>query len=197
MKNYRIIFVFVLFSSIAFAQTKKSFGLRLGVNYSNISNTGLDARIGGNGALFFEARFSDKYALQPELMFSSQGGKASNTTNEDLRIDYLSVGLANKFFIIPNAGLHLVAGPSFDMDFENNPIRLINGNNDSNVTPFDLSVFGGIGYEFPFGLILEARYKQGLIEIDLFDFDIFSDSTDRDRNEAFNGTFQYSIAYKF
>ncbi|MFS4493061.1 porin family protein [Maribacter sp. 2308TA10-17] len=197
MKNYSIFFVFILFSSIAFAQTKKSFGLRLGINYSNISNTGLDARIAGNGAFFFEARFSDKYALQPELMFSSQGGKASNATNEDLRIDYLSIGLANKFFIIPNAGLHLLAGPSFDIDFENNPIKLINGNNDSNVTPFDLSVFAGIGYEFPFGLILEARYKQGLIEIDLFDFDIFSDSTDRNRDEAFNGTFQYSIAYKF
>ena len=31
-----------------------------------------------------------------------------------------------------------------DIDFENNPIRLINGNSDSQVTPFDLSVFGGI-----------------------------------------------------
>ena len=195
MKNSRIIFFFVLCSSIAFAQTKTSFGLRLGVNFSNISNTELDARVGGNGAVFFEARFSDVYALQPELMFSRQGAKASNATNEDLRIDYLSIGLANKFFIIPNVGLHLLAGPSIDIDFENNPIKLINGNNDSEVTPFDISVFGGIGYEFPFGLILEARFKQGLLEIDLFDFDFDSESFDSDA--AFNVTFQYSVAYKF
>jgi hypothetical protein len=193
MKNSRIIFVFILFSSIAFSQSKKSFGLRLGINSSNISNTNLDARIGGNGAFFFEARLSDVYALQPELMFSSQGAKASNATNQDLRIDYLSIGLANKFFIIPNVGLHLIAGPSIDIDFENNPIKLINGNSDSEVTPIDISVFGGIGYEFPFGLILEARYKQGLLEIDLFDFN--SDSLGSD--EAFNVTFQYSVAYKF
>jgi len=64
------------------------------------------------------------------------------------------------------------------------------------VTPFDISVFGGIGYEFPFGLILEARYKQGLIEIDLFDFDFDSDSFDT-VDEAFNVSFQYSVAYKF
>jgi len=126
MKNSIIIFLFVLFSSLAMAQTKTSFGLRLGVNYSNISNTDLDARVGGNGAFFFEARLSDIYALQPELMFSSQGAKASNASNQDLRIDYLSIGLANKFFIIPNVGLHLLAGPSFDIDFENNPINLIN-----------------------------------------------------------------------
>lgn len=195
MKNYKILFVFILFSSIAFAQTKKSFGLRLGINYSNISNTDLDARVGGTAAFFFEARISDIYALQPELMFSSQGAKASNATNQNLRIDYLSIGLANKFFIIPNAGLHFIAGPSFDIDFENNPFKIINGNNDSEVTPFDVSVFGGIGYEFPFGLILEARYKQGLIEIDLFDFDFDSNSLGTD--EAFNVTFQYTVAYKF
>jgi len=195
MKNSSLFIVLLLFSSLAFAQTKKSFGMRLGLNYSNISNTDLDARVGGNGAFFFEARFSEKYALQPELVFSSQGGLASNTTSQDLKIDYLSIGLANKFFIIPNAGLHLLAGPSIDIDFENNPIKLINGNNDSEVTPFDFSVFGGIGYEFPFGLILEARYKQGLIEVDLFDFDFNGDSDLND--EAFNGTFQYSIAYKF
>ncbi len=195
MKNSRILFVFILFSSIAIAQTKKSFGLRLGINYSNISNSNLDARVGANAAFFFEARLSDVYALQPELMFSSQGAKASNATNQDFRINYLSIGLANKFFIIPNAGLHLLAGPSVDIDFENNPINLINGNSNSEVTPFDISVFGGIGYEFPFGLILEARFKQGLIEIDLFDFDFDSNSLGTD--EAFNVTFQYTVAYKF
>ncbi|MFK7812845.1 MAG: porin family protein [Maribacter sp.] len=193
MKPSKIFFVFVLVSSISFAQSKKSFGLRLGINSSNISNSNFDSRIGGNIAFFFESRVSDVYALQPELMYSSQGAKASNATNQNLKIDYLSIGLANKFFIIPNVGLHLLAGPSFDIDFENNPFKLINGNNDSEVTPFDVSLFGGIGYEFPFGLILEARYKQGLIEIDLFDFDTDSSFND----EAFNVTFQYTIAYKF
>jgi len=195
MKHSILFIVCILFSSLALAQTKTSFGMRLGLSQSNISNTDLENRIGGNAAFFFEARFNDKYALQPEIMFSRQGAKSSNLNANDFRVDYLSIGLANKLFIIPNVGLHFLAGPSLDFDFENNPVNVINGNSDSNVTPFDLSIFGGIGYEFPFGLILEARYKQGLIETDLFDFGFSSNGIDT--NEAFNVSFQYSIAYKF
>ncbi len=53
----------------------------------------------------------------------------------------------------------------------------------------------GIGYEFDFGLILEVRYKQGLLNIDLFDDLFFTD--DYYDGTTLNNVFQIGIAYKF
>ncbi|WP_282159842.1 porin family protein [Ulvibacterium marinum] len=185
-----------LFSGMTYAQTNIRPGIRLGFNSANISNTNLDNKIGPNAAVFVDFRFSRHYSLQPEIMYSRQGGKSNIRTNEDLDIDYLSFGVVNKFFVAPNQGLHLILGPSLDFDFENNLINVINETNDSDVTPLDLSFFFGIGYEFDFGLILEARYKQGLLDIDLFDEDFESDFY-RGEGNTLNNVFQFGVAYKF
>jgi len=195
MKRLLILFALILFSGHLFAQVKVRPGLRLGINHSNISNTNLNGKLGPNAAVFADIRFTDFYALQPEIMYSRQGGKSTSLNSDDLSIDYMSIGVASKFFIAPNKGLHLILGPSLDFDFDNNIINLINDNNDSEVTPFDLSVFMGIGYEFDFGLILEVRYKQGLLNIDLFDDFFFTD--DYYDGTTLNNVFQIGIAYKF
>ena len=60
---------------------------------------------------------------------------------------------------------------------------------------------GGIGYDFPFGLSVEARYKQGIIDYD-DGFSEFGDSSDPyyddnyDKNNL-NGVFQIGVSYKF
>lgn len=193
MKKVILVIVFFTFSAASFAQSKVSPGIRLGINSSNISNTNLEDKIGLNGAVFADIRFTDFYALQPEIAFSNQGGKSS-FNGEDLNVNYISIAAVSKFFVIPKRGLHFIAGPSVDIDFDNNFINIVNETNDSDVTPIDLSLFFGIGYEFPFGLIVEARYKQGLINIDLFD-DFFVDY--EEENPSLNNVFQVGIAYKF
>lgn len=195
IKQSMLFLAFVLFASQTIAQARVRPGVRLGINHSNISNTGLDGKLGPNVAVFADIRFTDFYALQPEIMYSRQGGKSIASNSRDLNIDYLSIGVANKFYVVPNRGLHFILGPSLDFDLENNIINLINETNDSEVTPFDFSIFMGIGYEFDFGLIVEARYKQGLLSIDLFD-DIFYEYDDYG-DTALNNVFQIGIAYKF
>ena len=196
MKKTLTVLVFSMFSTLIFAQTEIRPGLRLGFNVASISNTTLDGKIGPNAGIFVAIQFSEFYTMQPELTYSRQGGKSTFGNTEDLNIDYLSIGLANKLYVIPNQGLHFILGPSFDFDFENNIINLINDNNNSEVTPFDLSIFMGIGYEFDFGLILEARYKQGLLDIDLFDDNFESEFYDGEGN-TLNTVFQFGVAYKF
>jgi hypothetical protein len=115
--------------------------------------------------------------------------------HEDLDIHYISLGVANKFFISPNIGLHFVLGPTLDINTETGPINVINGNADFDITPIDLAFFGGIGYEFPFGLILEARYKQGLLDVDAFN-DSGEYTPNYDDNHL-NAVFQFGAAYKF
>lgn len=195
MKNLFAFCIVILMGHMSFGQTKIQPGIRLGFNSSKISNSDFDSRSGINAAAFVEIRFNERYGLQPEIVFSSQGGNSNNSAINDLPIDYLSLSIANKLYLIPGAGLHLIAGPSFDFDFDNNPINLINDNTDSEVSPFDFSVFGGIGYEFDFGLALEVRYKQGLLELDAFDF--FDVNEDFDNDNAFNVVYQFGIAYKF
>jgi len=196
MRNILLTSILFLVSGMAFAQVAIRPGIRLGVNSANISNTTLDNKIGLNGAIFIDFRFTRHYALQPEFMYSRQGGQSNNRTTEDLNIDYLSFGVVNKFFFAPNQGLHFILGPSLDFDLENNLINVINETNDSEVTPFDLSFFFGLGYEFDFGLILEVRYKQGLLDIDLFDED-FDSEFYQGEGTTLNNVFQFGLAYKF
>lgn len=193
MKRVIVVLLFFVFSIEAFSQSKVRPGIRLGLNSANISNTNLEDKIGLNGAVFADIRFTDFYALQPEIAFSSQGGESS-FNGEDLNVNYISIAAVSKFFVIPKQGLHFIVGPSIDIDFDNNLINIVNDTNNSDVTPIDLALFFGIGYEFPFGLIIEARYKQGLINIDLFD-DFFDDN--QENNTSLNTVFQVGIAYKF
>ncbi|WP_299430420.1 porin family protein [uncultured Maribacter sp.] len=193
MKKVILATLFFAFSIVGFAQSKVNPGIRLGINSANISNTNLEDKIGLNGTIFLDVRFTNFYALQPEIGFSSQGGESSND-EEDLNINYISIAAVNKFYVAPKQGFHFILGPSLDLDFDNNFINIVNDTNESDVTPIDLSLLFGIGYEFPFGLIIEARYKQGLVNIDLFD-DFFDDYNGN--NTSLNNVFQVGIAYKF
>ncbi|VAW12967.1 hypothetical protein MNBD_BACTEROID03-1794 [hydrothermal vent metagenome] len=129
-------------------------------------------------------------------MYSNQGGKNTVSGINDLSVDYISIALANKSYIAPDQGLHLIVGPSFDIDFENNFITLVNENSESEVMPFDLTIFGGIGYEFDFGLTLEARYKQGLLDIEWFDFNVDNRIYEGDGN-TLNVVFQIGAAFQY
>lgn len=59
----------------------------------------------------------------------------------------------------------------------------------------DVALFVGAGYEFNFGLMLEARYKNGLINVDLFGDEI-DNNIDQGGN-VLNYVFQIGAAYKF
>ncbi|MBR9757918.1 MAG: PorT family protein [Algicola sp.] len=205
MKKALLLFAFVTVSLTAFSQIKVRPGVRVGVNQSKITNTTLDSKLGLNAAIFANIQFSDLYALQPEIGYSNQGGTYKNNNNheENFNLHYVSIAVANKFFPFKDMGLHFIAGPSLDFNFENNWVNLINDNSDSDITPFDLALFAGIGYEFPFGLSIEARYKQGLIDLDTFNDVSHFDNNDpyyyynEDNENQLNAVFQLAIAYKF
>ena len=71
---------------------------------------------------------------------------------------------------------------------------MFGSNNDEfEISPVDLTFTGGIGYEFGFGLILEARYKQGSISTDFFgNRDLFEED-----GSQLNSVIQVGLGYKF
>lgn len=151
------------------AQVETKLALRMGLNNAKVLNSNLHTKQGLYAGLALPIQFNKTYALQPEITYSKQGGESKTSGLEDIDINYLTISVANKIFT-NGGGFHFILGPSLDFNFQDNFINLVNNNGDSfEVTPIDLAILGGIGIEFNFGLALELRYKQGLIDLDFND----------------------------
>jgi hypothetical protein len=131
-----------------------------------------------------------KFAIQPEVLFSRQGAKFSfNAQNLRTNFDYINVPVMLKLYTV--AGLNLQIGPQFGF------LSKAGGNvinNLSNIVPAakdlykksDLSLAVGLGWDLPFGLMIEGRYNLGLQAIQN------NPSLDATKNQVI----QVSLGYK-
>ena len=188
MKRIFLLLALVVTSTTAFSQITVRPGIRSGVNFAKLTNTGSDSKtdfyIGGFAAIEF-ARF---YTLQAELTYTRQGADSKFSSDFDIELQYLSFAVANKFFMIPGMGLHAIVGPAINIKVSDNY-----GDGFDSLEDFDFVLFGGLGYEFPFGLTLEARYNIGLV--DIFGYNINNDVSFDD--VILNEVIQLGVAYKF
>lgn len=184
------IIILVLTSTFAFSQSKTLMGIKAGANYSTITNANFDAKMGVYAGLFLNIQFSDFYALQPEVVYSNQGGTSKLLGDEDVDIHYIALSVVNKFFVMNDHRFHFLAGVGLDLDLDDNIVSFANNGFDDNIFFMDMTVFGGLGYQFDMGLIIEARYKRGLIGVfidEFFEYD----------SDHYNSLFQFGMAYKF
>ncbi|GGX25034.1 porin family protein [Aquimarina muelleri] len=197
MKKLLVIVMFFGVFGIVSAQNKTSFGLRGGANISNLSNSDLETKLGAYLGAFVNIRFSEFYALQPEVGYSNQGGETKFPTADNVEIHYISIAATNKFFI-KGTGLHFIIAPGFDFDFDDTPVSLINREEGNDVTFIDVSIAVGLGYEFKNGLTIEARYKQGTLDVFSGDFHDFSkEQLLYEEKNQFNEVFQLGLSYRF
>lgn len=168
-------------------------GIKMGYNESTISKTRLEPKSGLYIGGFLDIPITKLYTIQPEVFYSSQGGKSLSADYGDVRIHYLSIMGANKFYVGQNKGFHFNLGLGLDVNLKNNFVNLFNGEADGEISPFDVVVFGGMGYEFNFGLTLEARYKQGTVSVDFFG----ADDLYEEAGSNLNGVLQIGASYKF
>ncbi|MFH6602754.1 porin family protein [Maribacter algicola] len=193
MCKTKIFFLILALSFLSFVQAQVRPGVKLGLNSSNVSNTRLDSKSGLYIGAFVKIPVSDYYALQPELLYSSQGGKSNSDEYGDLNINYFSIGIPNKFYVSPKNGFHFILGLGLDVNLKNNFVGLTNFDFDDEISPVDVVALGGIGFEFDFGLTLEARYKQGTISIDF----LGENNLYEEPGSNLNGVFQFGASYKF
>jgi len=194
MKKLASILLFGFLSLYSFAQVSVRPGIKLGANYSTITNTDLDYKLGLQVGGVAIIRFNDLYALQPEILYTRQGGKSKSADLQDIKSNYLSFAVTNKFHVIPNNGFHVLLGPYFDFNVGDGIVNL-NDSPDPSVNAIDFGFFAGLGYEFDFGLILETRYKNGIINVDLFSFE--NDERLNGTKNVLNSVFQFAAIYKF
>lgn len=196
MKNILIVLLFLGACTTLSAQKKTSFGLRGGANISNLSNSDLETKAGGYLGAFLNIRFSELYALQPEVGYSNQGGDTKFSGGSDVDIHYISITAANKFFV-KNTGLHFIIAPSIDFDVDDTPVGIVNRDEGNDITFVDIAIAVGLGYEFKNGLAVEARYKRGTLDVFSGDFHDFTTQPIYEEENQFNEVFQLGLAYRF
>jgi len=195
MRN--LLFILIAFGVCinSFSQSEKSFGFRGGVNMSNLTNANLDTKTSGYFGFFAHFKFSELYALQPEIGYSNQGGRTRNSIDDDIVIHYISLSATNKFFV-KDSGFHFLIAPGIDFDVDDTLIGLSNRDEGNDITFIDFTFGVGLGYEFKNGLGFEARYKQGLVDVFSGNWHDFELQQYEDEIQ-FNSVFQFGLIYKF
>jgi len=165
MSAKHLLFTIILFFFISvnsFAQ-EMNFGVKAGANFSDYSGT-LDGFNTENitsfhGGVFAEFRFA-RFGIQPEVLYSTQGAKLSDATQEfENRLGYLSIPVLARIYLIPNF-ISLDIGPqaSFLMN-ETENVNIANSNT------FDFAVCGGATVHFLGSMFFQARYVLGLTDV--------------------------------
>ncbi len=170
MKKILLLFAIIVLINPVKAQI--DFGIKGGLNLGKLilsdPEASYQSKTGYHAGIFFQSRF-DKVAIQPELLLYTLQGNFSGpgyTGTEDFT--YVTIPVMLKFF--PVKGLNLQVGPQFGM--------LINGERSTSTLlstikqdikeqyeKTDYSVSAGLGWDFSFGLKMDARYNIGVKDI--------------------------------
>jgi opacity protein-like surface antigen len=203
-----ILSTLMLCSIVGFSQNFK-FGAKAGLNVARL-NTNLQKIpgasstqtnvVGLNIGLFGEYKISDTFSLQPELLYSEQGGKATmdvlgQSLTQTLSLKYLNVPVIAKYFATkkfsiqagPQIGFLLAATNKLDSSITGLPSSSSDIKSDVNAIDFGLNF--GLGYDFTENIAVSTRYNLGLIEIEKNN----SNGSSGSKNKVFS----FGIEYKF
>lgn len=197
MKKLFLFFTLALFS-LNFSIAQVNFGAKAGVNFSDITGEKVDSFSGRTSlhvGVVAEIMVSDMFAVQPELLYSSQGSDYDESdegfdVSGTVKVDYLNIPVMAKYYVVE--GFSIEAGPQIgfllsatdEYDNEEDDIKeFLKGT--------DFGVNLGVGYKLENGLNFGARYNLGLSDnLDVDDFET-------DGAEYKNSVIQISVGYFF
>jgi opacity protein-like surface antigen len=185
MKKIILTMAAVLAVSFANAQDKKSggnegmkFGVKAGYTSSNFtgdfdSDAASNFYIGG----LVDFAVSEKFHVQPELLYSMEG-----SDGDEENLDFIRIPIMAKYYV--TEAFNIQAGPE---------VAFVAGGGDlkdyTKSTDFGLGF--GAGYELPSGLFFDARYNLGLTDIGDFDGTILEGA------EIKTTSFNIGLGYRF
>ena len=187
MKKTIILGAVALFSFSANAQVKAHFGLKAGMNASELhtKNVNADTKIGFHAGGLVHIHGNSNWAFQPEVMYSLEGSKskvADVTTNRNL--SYINVPLLAQYMF--DNGFRIEAGPQIGFLMS---AKLKNDDGSADIkdgyksTAISLPV--GVSYLTQSGLGIDARYSLGLTDLN-------------ENGESVKGNnFQFGIFWQF
>jgi hypothetical protein len=194
----KIILLLVTVFTVGFvnAQDKKnmSFGVKGGLNVSSITKADQDgvnskSLIGFHAGFFGEFMISDKFAIQPEVLYSAQGVKLDFDGDKgDLKLDYINIPVMAKYYVADTFSLELGPQIGFLVSAKAKSGGVSEDVKDQ-VKSTDVSLGFGASYYFAEKFMLGARYNLGLTRVQK---DLATDEA-----QSKNSVFQVSLGYKF
>lgn len=181
MKKFLFLAI-ALASTVAVQAQGLNFGIKAGANFSNFTgDTNTDSMTGIHAGAVVELNIIPVISVQAEGLFSAQGASFKDELGgvTDLNLDYISVPLMAKYYILPSK-LSLMAGPQFSFLIDEAEEAL-------EAKSFDMAATGGVELKVIAGLFAQARYTIGLS--DVYDSDNVIN--------AKNAVFQLSLGYYF
>lgn len=170
-----------------------SYGAKAGLNLSNFTGDaeGNSMKVGFQVGGFAEIMISDKFAIQPELLFSAQGAKMEEkydgeTFKYDMNFNYLNIPVMAKYYISEEFSVE--AGPQ--IGFLMSAKAKGDGGSEDVKDLYNSTDFGfnaGVGYNVTENINLGLRYTAGLSNI----------AKDSGDYKVGNSNIAFAVAYKF
>jgi len=170
------------------------FGVKAGLNVSTVGDDygdDFNAKAGFHIGGLVEIPIAKKFAIQPELVFSTQGAKSNghyyrnNRHDATLRLNYINIPVLLKYNITKQFTVE--GGPQVGIRVSSK----IKGNDGTNkvngFTAADLALTAGVSYRLENNVFFSARHNFGITNI----------IDNSYRGSAVNGVFQLSVGYKF
>ena len=204
MKKVFFIAVLAVFGVTATQAQEVRLGAKGGVNFSSFSGDGFDAfddpegRTSFHLGAFVEIPVTERFSVQPEVLYSGQGFDLVSRENADdteVQLDYINVPVMAKLYLFK--GLYAEAGPQIGFNVKNeidsDPDDFNSGStpiDEDAINDIDFSVGLGAGYQFNSGFFVNARYDFGLTDV-FNNEDLLIDS------DAKNSVFAVSTGFSF
>lgn len=169
MKKFSVLTLGLLTALFSFGQ-RASFGIKGGLNIANYSPEAgsVDSRVGYHVGVLAHIHVDPDIAIQPEVVYSSQGAKFSNSTD---KLDYINIPVLVQYMF--GRGFRAETGPQLGINVSSTNTS-VNGNEArlNDVKSTDVAWAFGLGYLTPSGFGLDARYNLGLTNIAIPDYGI-------------------------
>src|SRR5690606_18392462 len=210
----------VAFSTSALAQQEVKFGPKAGVNFATLNGKDAkeaDMQVGFHIGAFAEIKFNEQFAIQPEILYSTQGAQTKGTiqvmgvtanSEGGIKSSYMTVPIMARYYVTPSVGIGAgpYVGDVVKAEAESN-ISAMGASQElkqdiedaSNTVDFGVGV--GASLNLDNGFFVGARYNLGLTKI-YKDYkaetefeNVFIDSSSE--TDAKNGVIQVSVGFKF
>lgn len=196
MKKITLLLAAVFTIGFVNAQEKKdvSFGIKGGLNVSSLTNVAEDGAdsnplVGFHVGLFGEFMIGDKFAIQPEVVYSTQGVEIEFEGEKgDVKLDYINIPILAKYYVDNAFSLELGPQIGFITQAEAKSGGVSVDVKDE-IKSVDVSLGFGGSYYFADKFMLSARYNLGLTRI--------QENLSPGESESKNSVFQLSVGYKF
>jgi hypothetical protein len=165
-------------------EVKPRFGIKAGVNSARLeidndrneaSGLKTTSKTSLHAGVFYNLPVSDKFRIQPELLYSIQGSKTSAMSSTDPNLagineyDFHYVSLPVMLQYMTPGGFSVEVGPQVSYLSSANADRSngteVNLKDMDYIKKVDFSAAGGIGYLTPIGLGINARYVHGFTNV--------------------------------